>query len=45
LGGGGRPDLAIIRISEEKGSPKRHKKLRKQINGKFKDISTADESK
>jgi hypothetical protein len=37
-----------IQISEAEGSPKRHdkkKKLRPQINGKFNDISSADENK
>jgi hypothetical protein len=40
-GGGG----GIIRISEARGSPKRHKNLRTQINRKCNDISSADESK
>jgi hypothetical protein len=35
----------IIRISEAKGSPKREKKLRKQRDGKFNDISSADKNK
>jgi hypothetical protein len=32
--GGGLLDEAIIRISDGKGSPKRHRKLRTQINEK-----------
>jgi hypothetical protein len=35
----------IIRISEARGSPKREKKLRTQINGKFNDVSSPDENK
>jgi hypothetical protein len=35
----------VIRISEAKGIHKRKKKLRAQINGKFSDISSADENK
>jgi hypothetical protein len=34
----------VIWVSEVKGSPKRRKKLRTQINGKFNDISSADEN-
>jgi hypothetical protein len=34
----------IILISEAEGSPKRQK-LRTQINGKYNDISSADENK
>jgi hypothetical protein len=39
---GGREE--VIRISEAKGSPKRQEKL-EYINGKFNDISSADENK
>jgi hypothetical protein len=35
----------VIRISETKVSPKRKKKLRTEINGKFNDIISADENK
>jgi hypothetical protein len=35
----------VIRINEAKFSPKRQKKIRIQINGKFNDMSSADESK
>jgi hypothetical protein len=33
-----------IQISEARGSPKRQKKFRTQRNGKFNDISSADEN-
>jgi hypothetical protein len=33
---------SLIRISEAKDSPKRKKKLKTQINGKFNDIGNAD---
>jgi hypothetical protein len=36
--------LGEVWISEAKGSPKR-KENRTQINGKFNDVSTADENK
>jgi hypothetical protein len=42
--GRGHTDQAIIRISEAKGSPK-NKEIRTQINGKFNNISSADENK
>jgi hypothetical protein len=35
----------IIQIGEAKGNPKRPKKFRTQINGKFNDGSSADENK
>jgi hypothetical protein len=35
----------VIRINEAKGSPTRQNKFRTQINGKFNDISSADENK
>jgi hypothetical protein len=35
----------IIWISEAKVSPRRQKKLRTQINGKFNDVNSADENK
>jgi hypothetical protein len=35
----------IIQISEAKGSPQKTKRLRTQRNGKFNDISSADENK
>jgi hypothetical protein len=35
----------VIRISEEKGSPKRQNELRTQINGKFNDNISAAENK
>jgi hypothetical protein len=36
----------VIQINEAKGSPRRtKKKLRTQINGKFNDMSSADENK
>jgi hypothetical protein len=35
----------VIWINETKDSPKRQKKLRKQINGKFSNIGGADENK
>jgi hypothetical protein len=35
----------VIRISEAKGSPKRQKKIRTQINGKCNNISSVDENK
>jgi hypothetical protein len=34
-----------MRISEAKGRPRRHKKIRTEINGKCSDISSADENK
>jgi hypothetical protein len=34
-----------IRISEAKGSPRRQKELRKQINGKFNNTGSTDENK
>jgi hypothetical protein len=37
--------VEVIRISEAKGSPKRQKELRTQINGKCNDVSSADENK
>jgi hypothetical protein len=35
----------IIQISEVKGSPKRQKNLRTQINGKLNNTGSADENK
>jgi hypothetical protein len=35
----------VIWISEEKGSPKRQRRVRTQINGKCNNISSADENK
>jgi hypothetical protein len=40
----GSPDYMIIRINKAQYSPK-NKKLRTEINGKFNDISSADENK
>jgi hypothetical protein len=35
----------VIRINEAKDGPKRNKKPRKQINGKFNNIDSSDENK
>jgi hypothetical protein len=35
----------VTQISEAKDSPKRQKKIRTQINGKFNDIGSGDENK
>jgi hypothetical protein len=35
----------VIRINETKGSPKKTKKFRTKINGKFNNIRSADENK
>jgi hypothetical protein len=40
-----RINWGVIRINGAKGSPKRKKKLRKQINGKLNNIGSGDENK
>jgi hypothetical protein len=36
------PDQPVIQINEAKVSPKRQKKIRKQMNGQFNNIGNAD---
>jgi hypothetical protein len=43
--GGEVTGLSDNRINGAKGSPKRHKKFQKQINGNINDIRIVDESK